>query len=175
MASIAVNLRRFGLRREVQRHAAFRMDGNLPHEDKISRARKRCRGCRLATAVQDVAATPRLNFSRHEILLRHADLRISLRAVRTRQRNPRPLRRLAGNEMPALRLIQTGQEVFHLRVSGSRRKTYGQETEKWRSRLRSRLRVSLKVGMPRCGVPARSGGRNERKRARIFLSIRSIA
>ena len=44
-----------GLRREAERHAAFRADGKFPDTDKFSRARKRCRGSRLATALHDIA------------------------------------------------------------------------------------------------------------------------
>jgi hypothetical protein len=54
-------------------------------------------------------------FSSHRLSYPHADLRISLREVRARQRNPRPLQRLEGHGMPALRLKEIVQEIFHVR------------------------------------------------------------
>jgi hypothetical protein len=59
--------------------------------------------------------TPNLSFWRNGLLSFHADLRVSLRKVRARQRNPRPLQRLEGRGMPAVRLKEIVQEIFHIR------------------------------------------------------------
>ena len=67
----------------------------------------------------------RLNFPPGGIISFHADIRISLREVRARQRNPRPLQRLEGRGMPALRLEEIVQEVLHLRL-GHRRHDHRQ-------------------------------------------------
>jgi hypothetical protein len=57
-----------------------------------------------------------LRISCKGLLSVHADLRIPLRKVRVRQRNPRPLQRLEGDRVPALRLKEIVQEIFRVRL-----------------------------------------------------------
>lgn len=62
----------------------------------------------------------RLSAAPNLLLCRHADLRISLRKVRTRQRDSGALQQLGRDEMPALRLDQTGKEILHVRLCNCR-------------------------------------------------------
>jgi hypothetical protein len=78
-----------------------------------------------------------LNFPRGGLICFHADLRISLRKVRVRQRIAGALERLEGFRMPALRVKETGQEIFNLR-GGSRRQQPGKRRKEpgWRPFVR---------------------------------------
>ena len=92
--------------------------------------------------------------------------------MRTRQRNPRALVELARDQMPALRLGETGQEIFHLRGGGRGRKRAGPKIRR-RPLLRQRVRVPLKaVGSTRLrrvqsGVAPDCGGTRDFSRARM--------
>ena len=55
-----------------------------------------------------------LSFPPGWLLFGHADLRVSLREVRERQRNPGAFEPLGGDTMPVLRLDEAGEEVFHI-------------------------------------------------------------
>jgi len=57
---------------------------------------------------------PALNFSPRRLFSIHADLRISLREMRARQRNPRPLDGLEKDRVSALRLEEIVQEILHV-------------------------------------------------------------
>ena len=54
----------------------------------------------------------------HRILVKdaHADLRVSLREVRSGFRTAGALQRVGGDEMPGVRLVETGEEVLDLCV-----------------------------------------------------------
>src|SRR5208282_6688765 len=79
-----------------------------------------------------VAATG-LRFLSHRLLSLNADLRIPLRKVRTRQRNPGSLYGLEGHSLPALRLGEIGQEVFSLRPGQRRSRQRGiGKRRRWR-------------------------------------------
>src|SRR5205814_94952 len=53
-----------------------------------------------------------LRFLRQRLSSCYANLRISLRKMRKRQRNPGPIARLDGNQVSALRFDQGVEEVF---------------------------------------------------------------
>ena len=121
--------------------------------------------CGICSQVGSPVVSPhrcsRLRFSRRRLFFLHADLRVSLPEVRTRQRNPRPLQRLEGNRLSALRFKEIVQEIFRLRLRRRRRRAV---MRKRRGRLlRGTLRraaPALKVE-PMAGIePATDGLRN---------------
>ena len=89
--------------------------------------------------------TRALRFKRRRLLYPHANLRISLRSVRARQRDSRPVLRLEGNQMSAVRLTEDFQEIFHLRLGWRGRSTFRQTQRvgRRRSLLRRRLPRAL--------------------------------
>jgi hypothetical protein len=56
-----------------------------------------------------------LRFSARGLIYGHADLRISLRGLRTGQRSLGAFDRLEIREVSALRLGQVGEKIFHVR------------------------------------------------------------
>jgi hypothetical protein len=62
--------------------------------------------------------TSDLSFFRNRLFCRHADLRVSLREVRERQRNPGPVQPVAGDRVPTLRVQEVVQEAVRLRLLG---------------------------------------------------------
>ena len=101
-------------------------------------------GARLCRAL----TLPRMKFrldgvSPHRIISTHADLRISLREVRARQRNPRPLDGLEKHRVSALRLEEVVQEIFHLRLGWRRRRSSVRQRRQRASLLRRQLPRTL--------------------------------
>ena len=65
---------------------------------------------------------PCLSFARDRLFSAHADLRVSLRKVRKRQRNPGAFQRLEGRCVSTLWFEETDQEIFGVRIGdGGRR------------------------------------------------------
>jgi len=99
---------------------------------------------KLARQESRPTVVPRLRFLPHRLFSLHADLRVSLRKVRTRQRNPRPLQRLEGNGVPALRLKKVVQEIFHVRLRQLRRQRFAVgKQRRWRLLRRALPRRTL--------------------------------
>ena len=83
--------------------------------------------------------TRALRFKPRRLFYPHADLRIPLREMRARQRNPGSLDRLEGHHLSALRLGETGQETFRFRLRQRRRQPCAVRKQRRRSLLQRRL------------------------------------
>jgi hypothetical protein len=89
-----------------------------------------------------------LRFVIGPIEFRHADLRISLREMRTRQRNPGALQRLDGDKMPPLWRRDAGEKVFHLRLQFSRESRQPGTRQSGFLRQKRRLRLRARQAAP---------------------------
>jgi hypothetical protein len=82
-----------------------------------------------------------LSFLNAALFSAHADLRVSLRKVRERQRNPHPLQRLERRQVPPMRFHEAREEIFRFRFRQCRaRRCRAGQRRRWRLRQRLWLR-----------------------------------
>src|ERR1035438_4644746 len=80
-----------------------------------------------------------LRFLSDRLFCRYADLRVSLRQVRARQRDPGPFQQVEGDQMPALRVSQAIQDALGVRLLRRRQPAQRQAVVQWPRRVRQRL------------------------------------
>ena len=99
-------------------------------------------GCYERTISLTTARRAGLRFGLDWLLSLHADLRVSLREVRERQRASGSLKRLDRDPVPALRFDQALQEILRVRVGDGRQRQRrcARVFKRWRRLLRRPLR-----------------------------------